>query len=156
MEPPRRFDRVPPRRLTPWDASRCYVLFDEVACNIPRWGAVGECGAWNHARGLLVELCRFLDATPVSLDYQELSNPQTGEPCGREITAVVDRGGRRVEVVSHRESDLYDQRGDYWRLSVNSKTREDWCARHPPSLPFIANFVRRYLNTEPDTEAAHR
>lgn len=146
----------PPGWLTPWDANRCYVLFDEVACNIPRWGAVGEYGAWDHARGLLVELCRFLSATPVSLHYREVNNPNTGQPCGIEVTAVADRSGRRVEVVSRGESAPYGQWGDYWRLSVNGHTSEDWCARYPPSLPFIANLVHRYLNTEPDTQAAHQ
>ncbi len=60
------------REFSAADHARGYVLFDDVACNIPRWGAPGEPGAWNHARGLLVELVRHLPSTPVALHYREL------------------------------------------------------------------------------------
>jgi hypothetical protein len=55
-----------PLYLTPYDFSRSYALPDSVDSNLPHRGNVDGPGAWAVARGVLVELCRALDASPLS------------------------------------------------------------------------------------------
>jgi hypothetical protein len=76
-----------PRWLTSYDASRSYLLPDTVISNIPRCGSLSEPGAWNHARGILVELCRALDAIALSLRYQELLVHRNRNAIGIRVTA---------------------------------------------------------------------
>lgn len=141
-------ERVAPRTLTSYDFSRCYVLYDDVDCNIPRWGSVGEYGAWDHARGVLVELCRALPATPVRLHLRELDTP-TRAPVGWEITAVArDHTGAPVTVVSRRETWPYSLRGDFWQVHINGVVPGEGTAIHPPSLPWLARLVRNTLQAD--------
>lgn len=128
------------------EVSRSYVLFDNVQANVPRWGSAGECGAWNYARGLAVELSRVLAARPISVHYRELERGP-GLPVGNEVTAVVQRHPDRqlVTVTSRRESAPYGPRGDNWQLTVNNTVPADGAARHPPALPGLARLVRDHL-----------
>lgn len=137
----------PPRMFGPHDYLRSYVLPDEVASNIPRRGSVGEFGAWNHARGVLVEVSRRLRATPLSLHYLELETPDR-LPVGTDVTAVVeDHTRQRLSVVSRRESAPYGPRGDYWQLSVDGVVPDGGTHRHPPSLPWLAHLVHLALHS---------
>jgi hypothetical protein len=151
-----------PRWITPHDASRCYVLYDDVECNIPRWGSLGEYGAWDWARGLVVELHRRLGGTPVSLHYHELltryplddRGTRAHLPVGIEVTAILrDRDGQDVTVVSRRETAPYGPRGEHWHITVNGEIPEDaddpaLSGRHTraPSLPFLALLVQTHLH----------
>ena len=131
------------------------MLYDDVECNIARWGSDGECGAWNYARGVAVETARAVCGSPVSLYYHELLTCSPHEaparvpahlPLGHEITAVVRDGfGDLVTVVDHRETAPYGEHGDVWRLTVDGVEVEDGSASHPPSLPWAAHQVRWHL-----------
>lgn len=152
-----------PRWITPYDASRSYVLYDDVECNIPRWGALGEYGAWDWARGHLVELHRRLGGTAVSLHYRELltrhphQDPDTTPahlPVGNEVTAVLrDRAGELVTVVTRAESAPYGPRGDFWQVEVNGEIPDDaddpalrGVHTYHPSLPYLAYLVAVHLD----------
>ncbi|UJW32534.1 hypothetical protein L3Q67_01725 [Saccharothrix sp. AJ9571] len=138
----------PYRWLTPHDWNRSYLLPDTVDSNIPRRGGLGEPGAWNVARGLLVELCRALAATPISLRYQELETRRSRAPIGIRVTAAALRDHRRVTAIYRRENAPYSTRGDYWLLTVNGLLDPDGEGVHPPSLPRIATIARRTLDRE--------
>lgn len=142
--PPR---RTPPRRFTMHDYQRSYVLFDDVDTNIPRWGTEGEPGAWNHARGLLIEVSRHLGGEPVALHYRERETPVHRNPIGTEITAVArDHRGDLITVVSTTENAPYGARGDHWQLAINGRVPDNGIATYPPSLPWIANLVARTVH----------
>lgn len=155
----------PPRMFSINDYQRGYVLFDDVECNIPRWGSGWDYGAWNCARGLLVELSRALRATPLALHYHELltwaprEDPDTVPahlPVGTETIAVLrERTGELVTVLSHRETSPYGEHGDTWRLTVNGIEPADGVDRHPPSLPWLATLVRRHLDEHRQTARGH-
>ncbi len=134
-----------PRMFGLRDYLRSYVLPDEVESNVPRRGSIGEFGAWNHARGVLVEVTRRLHAIPLSLHYIELETPDR-LPVGTEVTAVVeDNTRRRITVVSRRETTPYGPRGDYWQLTVDDAVPDGGRHRHPPSLPWLARLVHLAL-----------
>lgn len=152
-----------PRWITPFDACRSYVLYDDVECNIPRWGALGEYGAWDWARGHLVELHRRLGGSPVSLRYHELLacpphlDPSTTPaqlPVGNEVTTRLgDRAGELVTVVTRAESAPYGPRGDFWQVEVNGEIPDDaddpalhGVQTYPPSLPYLAHLVAVHLD----------
>ncbi|QFZ20532.1 hypothetical protein [Saccharothrix syringae] len=150
-----------PRWITPYDASRCYLLPDTVECNIPRRGAAGECGAWDWARGHLVELHFRLGGAPAALYYRDLVAPHPHDalgvaphlPVGVEVTARLrTREDRLVTVVSRVESAPHGPRGDHWQVTVDGEipTDADDPAlhgehRYPPSLPFLAFLVDLHL-----------
>lgn len=135
-----------PRMVSMADYRRCYVLFDEVESNIPRWGTEGEFGAWDYARGVLVEVSRRVRGTPVALHYRELDTPVARNPIGVEVTAIVRAGdGELVTVVSRHESAPFGARGDQWQLTVNGVIPAAGIAASPPSLPWMANLVWLHL-----------
>lgn len=151
-----------PRWITPYDASRSYVLPDDVGTNIPSRGYVGSLGAHDWARGHLVELCQRLSGAPVSVHYRELltchphEDPDTTPahlPVGNEVTAVLrDHDGQLVTVVTRDESAPYGPRGDYWQVTVNGEIPTDaddpalrGVHAYPPSLPFLAHLVALHL-----------
>lgn len=149
-----------PRWITPYDASRSYVLREEVETNIPRRGHPGSYGAHNWARGHLVELYIFLGGTPLSVHYRELLARGPHEdhtvpehlPVGCEVTARLRTDdGQVLTVVSRAESAPYGPRGDYWQLTVDGEIPIDDDPRlsgvgtYPPSLPFLAVLVRLHL-----------
>ncbi|CRK56890.1 hypothetical protein [Alloactinosynnema sp. L-07] len=151
-----------PRWITPHDASRCYVLYDNVDCNIPRWGTESEHGAWAWARGLLVELHRRLGGTLVSLHYEELlarhpHDPLTAPPhlpVGNHVTARLRTGdGHSLTIVSRAEWAPHGPRGDHWELTIDGETPSHpddpalhGLHRYPPTLPFLALQVYMHLH----------
>lgn len=128
---------------TVWDWSRSYVLPEHVRTNIPGTGGLGTYGAHNWARGLLVELCRYLLADPVELHYtcaeiDARNHVQT-------VTAtVLRRDGRplRVQVRLHGHADAREDRDDDWTLSIDGVAFPGEARRYPPSLPFQGHLVR--------------
>ncbi len=132
--------------ITIWDWSRSYVLPEHVCCNIPRSGSVGMYGAHNWARGLLVELCRYLPADPVALHYTcvELDARHGVQT----VTASVTRHDGRPLQVQVRLHGHYDGRGDHedrdddWALSIDGVAFPAESRRYPPSLPFQGHLVR--------------
>ncbi|GGM67705.1 hypothetical protein GCM10012275_42860 [Longimycelium tulufanense] len=136
-----------PRMFSLDDYRRCYVLYEDVRCNIPRWGSLGEPGAWNWARGLLVELVRRRGGTPLALHYRELeTSGPLRLPAGLEVTAEFrDADGMRVTVTSHREG-VFAVGGEFWRLTVDDQTPDEGTGTYPPSLPVIAYLVHQHLN----------
>ena len=65
-----------PDCFTHYDWSRSYLLPDHVISHIPHRGSVGMLGAYNVARGLLVEICRHLvGSIPVAVHYREREEP---------------------------------------------------------------------------------
>lgn len=135
-----------PRMFGLHDYRRSYVLPAAVESTIPRWGSAGEPGAWNHARGVLVEVSRRLWAEPVALHYRELESGPSRLPVGIEVTAVVcTNTAERITVGSRRETAPHGPRGDLWRLTVNGVVPQGGRDRHPPSLPWLALLVHRAL-----------
>jgi len=150
-----------PRWITPHDASRCYLLYTEIDCNIPRRGRLGEPGAWNWSRGLLVELHQRLGGTAVALQYRELLTrhphdpPDTPPhlPAGIEVTAHLhDRDNHDITVTTRIENAPHGPRGDYWQLTVNGDIPTDihdpafnGVHAYAPTLPFLALLVERHL-----------
>lgn len=135
------------RYLSPNDWSRCYVVHhDNVASNIPLWGSLGEPGAYDHARGILVEISRALTATPIFLYYHELQT-RDRHPVGTLIIATVrEPTGNRVAVIEQRETAPYGRRGDYWQVTINGTIPEQGIAAYPPSPPWLANLVWRTVH----------
>lgn len=159
-----------PRWITPYDASRCYLLPATVECNIPRRGTPGECGAWDWARGHLVELHRRLGGTPLGLHYRDLVARHPHDPAdvaphlpvGVEVAArLCTRDDRLVTVVSRAEHAPYGPRGDYWQVTVDGEIPTDaddpalhGVHRYPPTLPFLAFLVDLHLQRTPSRPLA--
>ncbi|WNV85061.1 hypothetical protein [Umezawaea sp. Da 62-37] len=151
-----------PRWITPYDASRSYFLDDDVDCNIPRRGVLGELGAWNHARGHLVELRRRLGGTPLALHYRELltRHPHDTDdipphlPVGNEVTARLRTGDDQlVTVVTRAEWAPYGTQGDHWQLTIDDEIPTDTddpalhgVHRYAPTLPYLAFLVELHLS----------
>lgn len=149
--------------VTPYDWSRSYLLPEQVATNIPRSGSLGGYGAHNWARGHLIELCRRLGGTPISVYYLEMLTRHPSEdpkrvpahlPVGGEVTASLrDSNGQLITVVSRVEGAEHGPRGDYWEVAVNGEIPADEDPRlsgqsaYPPSLPFLAFLVQQHLRT---------
>ncbi len=162
-----------PRWITPYDASRSYLLPGDIESNIPRRGYPGSFGAHDWARGHLVELYSRLGGTPLSLYYRELlarhphDNPETTPehlPVGNEVTARLrDRADRLVTVITRFEYAPDGPRGDYWQVEVNGEIPDggdnpalDGKHTHPPSLPFLAHLVAVHLDRVTLPEHGHR
>jgi hypothetical protein len=128
------------------DYRRCYVLYENVASNIPRWGSIAEPRAWDYARGVLVELYRRLGDTRLELIYRELDTPGERCPIGHEVTAVLRTGaGLLVTVKSLVEAAPHGDRGDFWQMTVNGVVPDDGTSPYRPSSPWLAWLVQRHL-----------
>lgn len=136
------------RYFSPFDWSRCYVIHDNIATNVPRWGSLGEFGVYDYARGLLVEISSILRARPLTLFYHALETTN-GSPVGTRITASVrEPTGNIVTIVDRRENAPFSPRGDYWHIVINGTIPDDGIAAHPPSPPWLANLVWRTIHPE--------
>ncbi len=130
----------------------CYVLFDDVDCNIARWGSEGEPGSWNYARGVLVETAQATSATPFALHHRELCTRHRDDPpsspahlpVGLEVTATLRcADDRLVRVVSHLET--ASEGGDTWCLTVDGHTLHHGRGARTPPRQTLGLLVRRHL-----------
>ncbi|WP_328442831.1 hypothetical protein [Amycolatopsis sp. NBC_00438] len=135
--------------LTAYDWSRSYVLPESVACNIPHRGSLNDYGAWNDARGVLVELCRALPATPISLLYDEPVQRRNRMRIAIRITAHARRGdGQDVRVIYRSERTDTAPWPDFWSVAVNGLIPASGRGVRRPSPPWIAHTAAHTLRTE--------
>ncbi|WP_410598008.1 hypothetical protein [Amycolatopsis sp. lyj-23] len=142
---------MPEDRLwcTPYDWSRSYVLPESVVCNIPHRGSLLDYGAWNVARGVLVELCRALPATPVSLLYDEPVQRRNRMRVAIRITAHARRAdGQDVRVIYRSERTDAEPWPEFWSVAVNGFIPAAGRDVRRPSPPWIAHIAARTLRAE--------
>ncbi|MEV4049551.1 hypothetical protein AB0J55_00025 [Amycolatopsis sp. NPDC049688] len=142
---------MPEDRLwfTAYDWSRSYVLPESVACNIPRRGSLDGYGAWNLARGVLVELCHALPATPVSLLYDEPVQRRDWMRIAIRITAHARRAdGQDVRVIYRSERTDAEPWPEFWSVAVNGFIPAFGRNVRRPSPPWIAHIAVQTLRTE--------
>jgi hypothetical protein len=135
------------------DYRRCYLLPDTVTCNIARRPTPGEPGSYGHARGLLVEISRYLRAAPARLHYNERYDPVTRRHIDIEITATVATTDFTVTVLLTHGSAPESPRGDYWELAINGRVPASCAGRHLPSLPMLGRIVDIALDGDPTLRA---
>ncbi|WP_370964930.1 hypothetical protein [Amycolatopsis sp. cg9] len=135
--------------LTAYDWSRSYVLPESVTCNIPRRGSLNDYGAWNTARGVLVELCRALPAAPVSLLYDEPVQRRDRTRMAIRITAHARRGdGQEVRVIYRSERTDAEPWPEFWSVAVNGFIPASGHGIRRPSPPWIAHTAVQTLRAE--------
>jgi hypothetical protein len=135
--------------FTTYDWSRSYVLPESVACNIPRRGSLGSYGAWNVARGVLVELCRALPAAPVSLLYDEPVQHRDHTRIAKRITAHARRrDGQDVIVIYRSERGDAEPWPEFWSVAVNGFIPASGHDVVRPSPPWIAHTAKNTLRAE--------
>ncbi len=142
---------MPERRMwiTPYDWGRSYVLPESVTCNIPLCGSLEGYGAWNLARGILVELCRALPATPISLLYDEPVRRRDLTRIAKRITARARRAdGQDVIVIYRSERCDTEPWPEFWSIAVNGFIPATGCDVARPSPPWIAHTARETLRAE--------
>ncbi|MGW5748550.1 hypothetical protein [Amycolatopsis sp. NPDC003861] len=135
--------------FSPYDWSRSYVLPESVTCNIPRRGSLDDLGAWNVARGVLVELCRALPAIPVSLLYDEPVQRRDWTRIAIRVTARARRrDGRDVIVIYRSERTDAAPWPDFWSVAVNGFIPASGRDVRRPSPSWIAHTAAQTLRTE--------
>ncbi|WP_372667957.1 hypothetical protein [Amycolatopsis kentuckyensis] len=135
--------------FTPYDWSRSYLLPESVTCNIPRRGGVGGYGAHDVARGVLVELCRALPATPVSLLYDEPVQRRDWTRTAIRITAHARcTDGRDVRVIYRSERTDTEPWAEFWSIAVNGFIPATGHDVARPSPPWIAHTAAQTLRAE--------
>jgi hypothetical protein len=134
--------------FTAYDWSRSYVLPESVACNIPHRGSLLDYGAWNVARGVLVELCRALPASPISLLYDEPVQRRNRMRIAIRITAHARRGdGQDVRVIYRSERTDTAPWLEFWSVAVNGIIPAIGHDTRRPSPPWIAHTAAHTLRT---------
>ena len=132
--------------FTPYDWSRSYVLPQSVACNIPHRGSLGGYGAWNLARGISIELCRALPATPVSLLYDEPVQHRDRTRIAIRITARARRSdGRDVIIIYRGERGVREPWPEFWSVAVNGIIPAIGHDVVRPSPPWIAHTAAQMV-----------
>lgn len=135
--------------FTHYGWSRSYLLPKSVACNIPHRGSLDGYGAWNVARGILVELCRALPATPVSLLYDEPVQRRDHTRIALRITAHARRtDGLDVIVIYRNEHGDAEPWPEFWSIAVNGFIPATGHDVRRPSPPWIAHTARETLRDE--------
>jgi hypothetical protein len=123
-----------------------YVLPDDVHTNLPRQGYHGEPAGWRRARGLLIELARAVQASPVALYLCPLETSD-GDPDGVAVTAIVRDAHRLITTVVWRHM-IDPQR---WQLSINGSTPPDCSGRVAPSPPWLARLAATHITPTPQS-----
>ncbi len=126
-----------------YDWSRSYLLPGHVTANIPRRGGEGEPGAYNNARGLLVEICRATGAHPVALHYADTFSSDTGLTRTTALARLPEQI-RPLLVCTFWRYPLRGQCNEAWSICVD---HAHLAARGPPlsSLAALAGRDRRAL-----------
>lgn len=137
------------------DYRRSHLLPDHVTCNVARRLSLGDPGAWNVARGELVEACRATGARPVELRYAESPDPRHPRTT---LTVTTSRmtlaGGRGVEVVTTRRSADRPGGVDSWSIAVDGRGCPAEVRVHMLSPAVIGSIVRRTIAIRPPTGPA--
>jgi len=135
--------------FTAYDWSRSYVLPESVTCNIPHRGSLDGYGSWNVARGVLVELCRALPATPVSLLYEEPAQRRHRMRVAIRITAHARRAdGQDVRVIYRSERTDAEPWPEFRSVAVNGFIPASGREVRRPSPPWIAHTAAHTLRAE--------
>ncbi|ODU05225.1 MAG: hypothetical protein ABS81_08145 [Pseudonocardia sp. SCN 72-86] len=147
------------------DWSRSYLLPDDVETNIPRNGRHRDCGAFNLARGLLVEVVGRTGGRPRTLTYTEWQarcgrgrGPRGGDSCAActtpalishtTVSAHIDllERTRPLTVTVHYRFPLERVDGHQnWRISVDGVALPVENRVRPPSPLVIAGIVQRVV-----------
>jgi hypothetical protein len=114
-----------------------------------RRGSLDGYGAWNVARGVLIELCRALPATPISLLYDEPVQRRDRTRIAKRITAHARRVDGQVVIVIYRS-----ERGDaepwteFWSIAVKGFIPTTGRDVVRPSPSWIAHTAAQTLRAE--------
>ncbi|MBW0115667.1 hypothetical protein [Pseudonocardia abyssalis] len=138
-----------PQCFTRYDWCRSYVLPAHVLTTIPRTGSVGMLGAHNAARGLLVEICRHADATPVALDYRETVLPDGDIAIAVTATARHADGTPLVVATTARARRCPPDRVGDWTLRIDGVHQVEQDRTWPPSPPMQGHMVARLAQRPP-------
>jgi hypothetical protein len=136
--------QAPPRMF----GQRSYVLPDDVHTNLPhRPSDDAEPGEWHRARGLLIELCRQLDATPVALYLRSLRTP-IGNPDGVVVTAIARDQHDQIHTVVwrhqlHPQGPALQPEG---HLTVDGMDPPYSTGKVPPTAPWMARLAVSILD----------
>jgi hypothetical protein len=129
------------------DYRRSHLLPDDVVCNIPRRPTPGECGAWNVARGLLVEACRATAGRPLALHHVDYASSVGVRPSVSVTLARLRlRTGREVEFVTRRCSADEGRIVDTWTIAINGHALAHEDRAYPPSPVVIGLIVARAIH----------
>ncbi|MDN5932476.1 MAG: hypothetical protein L0I24_15655 [Pseudonocardia sp.] len=132
--------------FTPYDWSRSFLLFADVASNIELRGSVGMFGAHNAARGLLVEICRHTGARPTGLHFVETVLGD-GAIIVVDVTATAHLPNGEALCVRtctrHRRHE--DARNGDWSVSVDGVAYPGEDRRRSPSPPMQGWIVHRLV-----------
>lgn len=127
------------------DYCRRYILPPECHTALRAHDSDGDYGVNEHARGILVELLFWLDATAVSLDCVcvDLASDETLVVI---TAAVVSPAFGPVRVETYRHGAIFDPSvEEWWAIYVNGQRLAAEDRRHPPSPCFTGMLVRRAL-----------
>ncbi|MGH3534867.1 MAG: hypothetical protein ACRDQG_09165 [Pseudonocardiaceae bacterium] len=132
-----------------YDWSRSYLLPDHVVTNIPLRGSDGEPGAYNNARGLLVEVCLATGARPVALHYTETISPPDGGLTRITAVAGLPERARPLLVFTCCRYPLRGQGPEAWSICLDHAHLATEDRRFPPSPPWQAGIIARRLRPLP-------
>lgn len=125
---------------------RDYLLPDTVHTNIPRQHYEGAPGMWAYARGLLVETCRVLPATPVGLFYRVCTD-SVGNTAAVVVTAIArDDNNDIVTVIWRQEHGMAEAGPIGWQLTIDGAVPHNGSGRVRPSPPILATIISRTVN----------
>lgn len=131
------------------DYRRSHLLPDDVECNIPRRPSEGEPGAWNIARGQLVEVCRATGASPIELHHTSwFSHGRDGGVISVARGRVRLRSGREVEFATTSRSAIRDHGWDGWDIAVDGQSLSGETRTYPPSPVVIGLIVAAAVHDE--------
>ena len=137
-------EQPPPRMF----GQRSYLLPDDVHTNLPHSPSHDtEPGEWHRARGLLIELCWQLDATPVALYLRSLRTP-TGNPDGVVVTAIARDQHDQIHTVvwRHQLHPCGPALQPEGQLTVNGMTPPRSTGKLPPTAPWLARLATSILH----------
>ncbi|MCK2240031.1 MULTISPECIES: hypothetical protein [unclassified Crossiella] len=112
--------------------------------NIARHDTQGDYGAHEWTRGVLVELCRYLNATPVAVRYEEVLHPVNRSNVANIVVATILRQGSPL-VVRYSIESVEGQQKQVWRVAIDGEPRINGEEPHPTKSG-LALLVRSLLD----------
>lgn len=133
-------------RLDPARHPIQYVVPEDVECNIPRHPQLGDCIAWNIARGHLIEACHATGGRPVGLLYIDLPsvNPR-GWTIQIVTTLRLPEGQHVTAIATERHVSGPDGGDRSWSIQVNGIHIPRESRGEAPSPAVVGEIVRRAL-----------